>query len=155
MINRYLIAVFVAFALMSTASVAGDIDSILQDVDMEKAEIQAQEQSSGGPTIAEYRTLQEKHRLYIISALIVVTPIFLLMLLFFIKGSNENTEHAIIHASGLVLVIQATAIVVIAAPTTEQLTAAIGVLGAIAGYLFGTAKKTTKEPESSPKKPST
>lgn len=144
MFNRYFVAVLLALAM--TFSVAGEVESILDDVDKKRAEIQAQEQCDGGPTGAEYRKMQEQHRLYIIGGLIIFTPMVMYMLLYFVHKSNDNTEHAIIHTSGLVLVIQATAIVVIAAPTTEQLTAAIGVLGAIAGYLFGTTKKTSTKP---------
>lgn len=120
-------------------------DAILGDVDRGKEEAQEKQTDYAGFTKEEYRKLQEQHRFYIIIGLIIATPIFLLILLYFIKQSQDYTEHAIIHASGLVLVIQATAIVVIASPTTEQLTAAIGVLAAIAGYLFGTAKKVGKE----------
>jgi hypothetical protein len=47
-----------------------------------------------------------------------------------------------------VLVIFATVLVVILAKVDQQLTAATGILGAIAGYLFG---KTTKSPEAEQK----
>lgn len=46
-----------------------------------------------------------------------------------------------VNASGLVLVVYATVLVVMIGKTDQQLMAAIGILGAIAGYLFGTATK--------------
>lgn len=122
-----------------------DSARFLDNLDIEKSEMQIAQDEDGAITKAEYRELQETHRFYLIAAMIGITPIFLLILLYFIRKSNEFTENAILHSSGLVLVIQATVIVVIAAPTTEQLTAAIGVLAAIAGYLFGSAKRTKSE----------
>jgi hypothetical protein len=47
----------------------------------------------------------------------------------------------VVNGSGLVLVIFATVLVVILAKVDQQLTAATGILGAIAGYLFGKATK--------------
>ena len=46
-----------------------------------------------------------------------------------------------VNGSGLVLVIFATVLVVVLAKVDQQLTAATGILGAIAGYLFGKATK--------------
>ncbi len=93
---------------------------------------------------AEFRFLQENNRLYLIFSVMGVTPLFLIIILFFISRSKLYSAESIVHGSGLVLVIQATLLVVIAAPTTEQLTAAIGVIGAIAGYLFGSTKGSLK-----------
>ena len=55
---------------------------------------------------------------------------------------REATPETMVNGSGLVLVIFATVLVVILAKVDQQLTAATGILGAIAGYLFG---KTTKD----------
>lgn len=49
-----------------------------------------------------------------------------------------------VNGSGLVLVVFATLLVMVLAKADQQLTAATGILGAIAGYLFG---KTTKSTE--------
>lgn len=140
MFTRYIILICLIFIPMTTYS--DNSEKILADLDEQKIEVQARQEGGGAVTKAEYRKIQEIHRFYLIAALIAVTPIFLIILLYFIGRSKEYTEHAIIHSSGLVLIIQATTIVVIAAPTTEQLTAAVGILAAIAGYLFGSAKVT-------------
>jgi len=121
---------------------ASDSRDILSSIDKDKAEMELSEREDRVITKGEYRKIQESHRFYLISSLIAVTPLFLWILLHFIRKSSDYNEQAIIHASGLILVIQATTIVVLASPTTEQLTAAIGVLAAIAGYLFGTAANT-------------
>lgn len=49
---------------------------------------------------------------------------------------------------GLVSVIFGTIILVLVVDTTETLTAPMGILGAIAGYLFGTAQRKDNEPTS-------
>lgn len=56
----------------------------------------------------------------------------------------------IVNGSGMVLVIYATVMVVIIAKAEQQLTAAIGILGAIVGYLFGATAKAQGESGSTP-----
>ncbi len=90
--------------------------------------------------LVEFRTLQETHKQLFVMAICITTPIFLILVLFFIRKSNDNSGSHIVSATGLVLVIQATVLIVLTSSTSEQLTSAIGVLGAIAGYLFGSAK---------------
>lgn len=94
-------------------------------------------------TAAEFRVMQEKHKVYLLLGLLVVTPIFLFLELCYIKSTSYTAEN-VVNGTGLVLIIQATLLVVIASPTTEQLTAAIGVLGAIAGYLFGSTRRQSE-----------
>lgn len=93
----------------------------------------------------ELRKLQEENRVNLLFGILVATPLFLFLVLIYIKKSTNFSAQSIVHGSGLVLVIQATLFVVLASPTTEQLTASIGVLGAIAGYLFGSARREKEE----------
>lgn len=93
----------------------------------------------------ELRRLQEENRVNLLFGVLLATPLFLFLVLIYIKKSTDFSAQAIVHGSGLVLVIQATLFVVLASPTTEQLTASIGVLGAIAGYLFGSARREREE----------
>ncbi len=95
-------------------------------------------------TAAQFRVMQEKHKVYLLLGLLVVTPIFLFLELCYIKSTSYTAEN-VVNGTGLVLIIQATLLVVIASPTSEQLTAAIGVLGAIAGYLFGSTRRQAEE----------
>ncbi|MDH5667248.1 MAG: hypothetical protein OEY86_04470, partial [Nitrospira sp.] len=101
---------------------------------------------SGGEEDAGYSALkvaEEDNRrllaLYIMGTAILAL-IFLLAILYKQGASPEN----IVAGSGLVLVIFATILIATLAKTDQQLTAPIGILGAIAGYLFG---KTTKGAE--------
>ena len=88
-----------------------------------------------------FRMLQEKNKIILLVCIIVMTPIFLYLVLSHIKNAKDHSSDHVVHGSALVLVIQGTTFIVMASPTSEQLTAAIGVLGAIAGYLFGSATR--------------
>ena len=94
---------------------------------------------------AEYRLQQEKHRYILGICIIFLTPIFLLIELFILKCTNACTAENVLNGTGLVLIIQATVLVVLLSPTSEQLTAAIGVLAAIAGYLFGSTRRSSTQ----------
>ncbi len=94
---------------------------------------------------ADYRMLQEKHRLWLLVAIVVSTPILLIIILFCMKKAPGCSGESLVNAVGLVLVIEGTMFIAVSAVTTEQLTAPIGILGAIAGYLFGSAKRKATE----------
>jgi len=94
---------------------------------------------------ADYRMLQEKHRLWLLVAIVISTPILLIIILFCMKRTPGCSGESLINAVGLVLVIEGTMFIAVSAVTTEQLTAPIGILGAIAGYLFGSAKRRATE----------
>jgi hypothetical protein len=92
---------------------------------------------------AEFRMKQEEHHFILGICIVLLTAVVLLMELVILKRSHACTAENVVNGTGLVLIIQATILVVLLSPTTEQLTAAIGVLGAIAGYLFGSARRGT------------
>ena len=83
-------------------------------------------------------------RWYIV-LLCIVSIVSLSVVLFFIKTSKDYSARDVVNASGLNLIIFGTIILVLIVDTHEQLTAAIGVLGAIAGYLFGTLQKRAEQ----------
>lgn len=89
--------------------------------------------------LAEYRKLQERHKMVLLVSIAVTTVFFLLLVLLFMTRNGNCTPVNIVNGGGLVLVVQAILFVVVASPTTEQLTFAIGGLAAIGGYLFGRA----------------
>jgi hypothetical protein len=93
----------------------------------------------------EFLMLQEKHRIYLLLAIVISTVILMAMVLFCLKNTSQCSEESIVNAIGLVLVIEGTMFIAVSALTTEQLTAPIGILGAIAGYLFGSAKRRVAE----------
>lgn len=75
--------------------------------------------------------------------LCTVALVALFMVLVFLRGRGHSAKD-VVNAAGLILIIFGTIILVLVVDTTEQLTAAIGVLGAIAGYLFGTIQADRK-----------
>lgn len=87
-----------------------------------------------------YIAVELSRRIFIL-AIIVAAVLSLVIVLWFLTAIGNRNAATMVNAAGLVLVIYATVLVVMIARVDEQLTAAVGVLGAIAGYLFGTATK--------------
>ena len=72
----------------------------------------------------------------------------LLVVLHYLKLRPDSTPKDFVSATGLSLIVFGTIILVLIVDTSEQLTAAIGILGAIAGYLFRTAQESSGEARS-------
>ena len=89
---------------------------------------------------ARYRIEDSSNHLILALSVMGTGLLSLSLVLLYLK-IREATPETMVNGSGLVLVIFATVLVVILAKADQQLTAATGILGAIAGYLFG---KTTK-----------
>ena len=64
----------------------------------------------------------------------------LVVALWFLTRKPEYSSSDIVHATGLIFIVYGTVFLSLTATTDQQLTAAIGVLGAVAGYLFGKMK---------------
>jgi len=94
---------------------------------------------------ADLILLQERNRMWLLIGIICSTPVILAMVLFCLKNLDHCAEESLVNAIGLVLVIEGTMFITVSALTSEQLTAPIGILGAIAGYLFGSAKRKAAE----------
>ena len=71
----------------------------------------------------------------IVSSVAVLS--LLIVLSFMTRSGRRFSGTDIVNVSGLVFIIFGTIVLVIIADVDEQLTASIGILGAIAGYLFG------------------
>ena len=92
----------------------------------------------------EHRITQEKHAFYEVMILAVMAVVSLTIVLAFMKCSGTCQPRDMVTTAGLILIIFSTIILVLVASSEEQITAAIGVLGAIAGYLFGTSAATRR-----------
>lgn len=97
--------------------------------------------AQNGGDYGAYKIEEEISRRTLILALIAAGIVSLVIVLGFLKLIGTNEASTMVNASGLVLVVYATVLVVMIAKAEQQLTAAIGILGAIAGYLFGTATR--------------
>lgn len=96
--------------------------------------------STADQLVHEHRMTKEKHKLYEAVLLVGFALIALPILLWFLTTRTIYSADHVVNASGLVLIVFGTLLLVILADVDEQLTAAIGILGAVAGYLFGTMK---------------
>ena len=92
---------------------------------------------------ARYRMQAGTNDLILALSVMAAGLLSLFLLLWNLRTIAASSE-TMVNGSGLVLVIFATVLVMILAKADQQLTAATGILGAIAGYLFG---KTTKNPD--------
>lgn len=104
-----------------------------------------QEKQAGQEELADMLSLQLKEkqediRLYEVILLTIMSICALMIVLKCMKDSKVCNARDMINGTGLVLVIFSTVMVIIIADAEIQLTAAMGVLGGIAGYLFGTIK---------------
>jgi len=121
------------------------------EFDYEKVKQQLQQEESApapsGNFTNEFLLEQVNSERWYIILLCVVSVVSLVVVLFFIRSTKNHSARDIVNASGLNLIIFGTIILVLIVDTHEQLTAAIGVLGAIAGYLFGTLQKRAGEQE--------
>jgi hypothetical protein len=85
----------------------------------------------------EFKMRQENNKLYEIAILSALALIALFIVLRFITAKSVYSAAHIVNATGLIFIIFGTIMLVIMADTEQQLTAAMGILGAVAGYLFG------------------
>ncbi len=99
----------------------------------------------------EYRMTQEKYKLYecIILSLAVVSCLFIILR--FLTRTSYSANH-IVNAAGLVFIVFGTIFVVILSDVDQQLTGAMGIMGAVAGYLFGTMRRGEGEASQPAKK---
>jgi hypothetical protein len=92
---------------------------------------------------------QERRRIMltkIVPYILIATPIILLIVLVSIRFSGMKSPEHMMLASALVLVIQATLTVSMTSEGSDSLSASMGILGAIAGYLFGRSRQDSPLP---------
>ena len=132
-----IITVLMLFSFISTVTVAAqdtplhNDDIVTYEQSFEKAEI-VDEISATSSEIEKLRINNEFWYIVLLSGLCIIS---LLIVLGFIRQQDHSAKD-IVNAAGLTLIIFGTIILVLVVNTSEQLTAAIGILGAIAGYLF-------------------
>lgn len=85
----------------------------------------------------EYRMKQEANRVIECVLLSITLVVTLAAVLGVLLWRSPRSTAQVLTASGLVLVVFATVFIVVLADAEQQLTAAMGILGAIVGYLFG------------------
>lgn len=95
----------------------------------------------------EFRMTQERYKLYECLILSVCLFVCMLIALWALKQTSNFNAGNVLNAIGLILIVFGTIYVVVLSDTEQQMTATVGILGAIAGYLFGTMEKGRKPAE--------
>ncbi|MDH5641487.1 MAG: hypothetical protein OEY28_09355 [Nitrospira sp.] len=98
----------------------------------------------------QLKVAEEDNRRFL-ALCIMGTAIMALAFVLAILHKQGASPESIVAGSGLVLVIFATILIATLAKTDQQLTAPIGILGAIAGYLFGKTARGTESDQKSTK----
>lgn len=144
---------FACLAVMAWPAYAAEqsvVDQIAKEADVQiKEQPKAMQQpvavANGSPEAERYyydlRLEQERNKLIEVVILCLLTLISLVIVLSYLSKSPGFSSSDMVNATGLIFIISGTIILVIMADTEQQLTAAIGILGAVAGYLFGTMRK--------------
>ena len=79
-----------------------------------------------------------------ISTIALLTIATLILTILFMIRVTPVSARDIVNAVGLIIIVYGTLFLVLVTENQSQITAAIGVLGAIAGYLFGSFKRTSE-----------
>jgi hypothetical protein len=95
----------------------------------------------------EFRMAQQ-HDKVLFAALLGVVALLAHFVVLRSLPHNDHNSANIVSATGLIYIVFGTIILVVIATTEAQLTASMGILGAVAGYLFG---KHHSEPDQSQK----
>jgi hypothetical protein len=142
-------AALVALSLLSTAIAAGtagdpaelanayDYANVAETSDTSTGA--AGDAASTAPQTTDYyhfRMLQQKNSAIFAVALVLTAVVAHIATLFFLFRIRARAS-SMVSATGLIYVVFGTILVVVIANTEQQLTAAVGILGAVAGYLFG------------------
>lgn len=155
-LRRIILACLTVMALPSYAVDNSAVNKLAEEAAIHikgKAENVQQPVSSASTStpdaLSDYHDLrleQERNKLIEVVILCLLTLISLVIVLSFLSKSPNYSSSDMVNATGLIFIISGTIILVIMADTEQQLTAAMGILGAVAGYLFGTMRKgSTKE----------
>jgi hypothetical protein len=124
------------------------------DASMQQAPAPAPAAATGDESLRfhEYRMQQQKDKLWFAAILGTVALLANIIVLSFLRQYKQSAPY-VVSATGLVYIVFGTIILVVIANTEAQLTASMGVLGAIAGYLFGRLKRDEPEEEATGAKP--
>jgi len=158
-ISSFLFALLLLCPIATTAAAAPaaapSADAVLQSAleHAPSAAPAAPAPESNAPTPEQnFRMLQEQDKHMEIFALIGSMIVALLLMLVAVRLSGRKAYTSVVSGGGLVLIIFGTLFIAVYASTPDQLTAPIGILGAIAGYLFGSAQHA-KDPDHSESSP--
>lgn len=88
-----------------------------------------------------FRIRQENNKFWLLIGILAASTLVLYVTLTFVRHIGDLAPDNVVAIVGLILVINGAIFISVYAPTDQQMTAPIGILGAIAGYLFGQAHR--------------
>ena len=119
-------------------------DNVFDKITTEEAEPVV----SSTDTTSSIRFIRVENEFYYVIILSAMCLISLSIVLFFLLRLKKDAQPKdIVSGAGLIIIVFGTIILVLIVDTSEQLTAAIGILGAIAGYLFRSAQENGQQPD--------
>ncbi|MDH5179157.1 MAG: hypothetical protein OEZ39_19185 [Gammaproteobacteria bacterium] len=148
---RILIVVLSLFILSPLQAGAAANETLPGMVDHEEV-LKKSADKSAADAAQTNKELLIKHEFWYILLLSVLCIATLLIVLTFLR-ERSPTAKDVVNAAGLTLIIFGTIILVMVVSTHEQLTAAIGILGAIAGYLFRSVQDQSGSADANKKQP--
>jgi hypothetical protein len=98
----------------------------------------------------EFRVKRETNKLYEAGFVSVLAIILLFIVLRFLSSKGPSATPHMVSATGLICIVFGTILLVLMADTESQLTASVGILGAVAGYLFRSMHQDAVEPKPKP-----
>ena len=143
-----LIIIFLALFSLQPAFANVDGANSTDDIfDYQPSFDQADKSSAAAEFPSDIKLMRVNNEFWYIVLLCTLCIVTMTIILYFLKQS-EHTAKDMVNAAGLTMIIFGTIILVLVASTSEQLTAAIGILGAIAGYLFRSAQDNGNDKKS-------
>ena len=143
----YKLLISIIFIMMLSIA-HSQIDEILADVQSKEqvlSDVVIQTESPQ-PVIKQTtsRLHESYYRFYLALAILIGSPLSLFVILKFLPKNDKSTDE-VVTISGLVMVIYGTLFIVTATISSEALTASIGLLAAVGGYVLrGTNGKDKK-----------
>lgn len=126
-----------------------ELDSLAFDKVFDR--ITTEEAAVPAPTtsVKFVRVQNEFYYVLILASLCLIS--LSIVLFFLLRLKHDAKPKDIVSGAGLIIIVFGTIILVLIVDTNEQLTAAIGILGAVAGYLFRSAQEDSNVSPAEPK----
>ena len=117
----------------------------LETLDFEQAISDISSNGAGRLNKAVNPTQVENEFYYVVILALLCLFSLGIVLTFLTRLKQDVKPNDVVSGAGLILIVFGTIILVLIVDTSEQLTAAIGILGAIAGYLFRSTQEGIKK----------
>ncbi len=112
-------------------------ENVIAQTQHQPAEDVASATKTADQLTVDVRKHEKNTAFYEIIVISIIALISLVSVLGFLVRSPSHSASDLVHATGLIFIVYGTVFLSMTATTDQQLTAPMGILGAVAGYLFG------------------